>query len=155
MYCTLKDIKNIIPESELINLTVDEPTNESIVDEQRFDDVSSLADEVINSYIRAKYKLPLKFVPGQIQTLAADITAYRLYSRRPETMPEHIEKNYKIALDTLLQIQKGIIILDLPDEHPDEDIQKPQPSYLSNKGNRSVYFDDRAFSAFRGYDKCR
>lgn len=151
MYCTVDEIKNIIPESELINLTVDEPDENSVIDEQRFNDVSAWADDFINGYIRAKYRLPLVFVPTLVTKLSSDIVAYRLYMRRPQDMPEHIKNNYKFALDTLSQIQKGIIILDLPSEHPDEEIQKPQPSYLSNKNNRSIYFDDRAFSAFRGF----
>ncbi|MDD3236812.1 MAG: DUF1320 domain-containing protein [Candidatus Gastranaerophilales bacterium] len=148
MYCSISEIENIIPEDELINLTVDDPSNESVVNVQRFNDVSVYADELINGYLRARYTLPLKCVPALISKLAADIVAYRLHLRRPQDIPEHISENHKLAIRTLQELQKGNIILDLPVENPD--MQPIKSSYLTNKNNNSRIFNDSYFNQYRG-----
>lgn len=126
-YCTLEKIKSIIPEKELINLTVDNPRNDSVIDENCLNECIKAADSLIDGYIRAKYSLPLSHVPAFIATIAADITAYRLYMRRPKTMPDHIKANYETALKQLLQIKKGDLLLETPQELPD-DAQMPEPA---------------------------
>lgn len=135
-YCSLKDIKSVIPMQELINLTVDNPTRESIVDETIFSQCAEFADSLINGYIRAKYTLPLKTVPMFLLELAKDITAYRLYMRRPQKLPEHIKDNYSKTLDLLTKIKRGDILLETPEELPDGQIQKPKPTYLVKSSDR-------------------
>lgn len=152
-YCDTDEILNIIPMEELINLTVDEPEPDSIVDIERFNKVAQYADEVINGYLRARYTLPLKHVPALVKKLASDIAAYRLYFRRPLDMPEHIKENHKLAIKLLGDIQKGMLLLDMPQEYPDSDIEKPKPSYRSNKDRKTKLFNDDFFNCYRGL-KC-
>lgn len=151
-YCNVEEILNIIPGDELINLTVDNPSNESVVDITRFNEVANYADELINGYLRAKYHLPLDLIPELIVKLSADIVAYRLHLRRPQDIPEHIRENYKMANRTLGEIQKGNIILDTPTEHPDKQIQKPKGSFLTNKTTENKIFNESYFNKFRGYE---
>ena len=47
-----------------------------------------------------------------MRILAIDLSIYRLYTRRMRNeMPEVIENNYKNAIATLRDIQKGVITL--------------------------------------------
>jgi len=148
MYCSIDDLKAIIPEKDLINLTNDTaPAVE--INTNTVAECVEFADELINASLRNQYKLPLEFVPKMVSNLSADISAYRLYSRRPRTIPEHIKDNYKFARETLLQLQKGAISLDLPNEHEDENIQAPKAVYMTNKKIIDRLFSDSVMSAFR------
>lgn len=149
MYSSLKDILNIIPEIELINLTNDEIDGETKVNEDVIALAINHADNLIDCALRAKYKLPLSFIPPVIIGLSADISAYRIYLRRPSDIPEHIVKNYDKALSILDKISTGKMLLDLPSEHPDEDIAKSAPSIIVNKGPKDRIFNDRLLNAFR------
>lgn len=147
-YCTLKDILNVIPEKELVNLTNDNPSVSSCVDEQRFEAVSKDADSLINGYLRARYTLPLKDVPRTITQIAIDICAYRLYLRRPQKIPEHITKNYDRAKEILSDIQKGKFVIETPSENPEKDVQAVKSVYRVNKTREDKIFTDSVLNAF-------
>lgn len=136
-YCTLEEIKSLIPERQLVRLTVDEPLEDSAIDEEIFKQCAEFSDSLIDGYVRAKYSLPLKYVPEFLVQIAKDITAYRLYLRRPQEIPEHIKENYKTALDLLKSIKKGDILLESPSEMPDDaQIPKPAPTFMVKSSPR-------------------
>lgn len=144
MYCKLADLVSIIPERELINLTNDKPAD--TINQETINTCMSFADELINASLRNKYRLPLSFVPDLVRQLSADITAYRVYSRRPKDVPEHIKQNYEFALKILANIQKGTTVLDLPSEHPDEEgVQSSSSMYITNKRPEDRRFTDEMF----------
>lgn len=153
-YCTLTDIANIIPEKELINLTNDNPSQNSLVDEKRFKAVSEDADSLINGYLRARYTLPLKDIPRTIVQIATDVCAYRLYLRRPQKIPDHITNNYNRALTLLSDIQKGKFLLETSSEVPEASIQNTGGAYRINKTRKDKVFNDRMMSMF-GLPKSR
>ena len=111
-YCTLNDIKQLISEAELIQLTDDNDTgtiNESIVNS-----AISYAETTINGYISSRYTLPLSEIPELIKTFAVDLSIYRLHSRRfISDMPESLEIRYKNIIKELEKIQKGTINLNI------------------------------------------
>jgi phage gp36-like protein len=110
-YCTLEDIKGIVPEQDLIELTDDMIPAETII-AANVDKAIADAGEMIDGYMRARYSLPLTPAPGMINTLACDIAVYRLYARRVKlTPPEGVSERYKNALKLLGQIQKCEISL--------------------------------------------
>lgn len=148
-YCNLEDVKNIVPEPELINLTNDEITSDSTINMDVLNLIINHADDLIDGYLRTRYKLPLKFTPSILQTISADISAYRVYLRRPSDIPEHIVKNYEKAISLLDKIQAGKILLDLPSEHPDEEIQKPPQVFRTNKTENDKIFNDNFLRKFR------
>lgn len=153
-YCTIEDIKNIIPERELINLTNDYPSELSVIDHNRFEAVSITADSLIDGYLRARYKLPLKSVPLFVKQISQDICAYRLYSRRPNDVPENIVKNYENAIKSLTEIKKGNLILEDVTENPDLEIPPKKSGFRINKRSSSRIFNEnvmRAFGLPRGY----
>lgn len=149
-YCTLTDILTVIPEQELINLTVDEPGEDDVVNEAIFEECAAAADSLINGYLRARYTLPLSVVPAFLKTIGTDITAYRLYLRRPCNIPEQIKFNYETALKQLLALKKGDILLETPNESPDGQMPAQKPAFRVNKTANDRIFTDRMFNSFRG-----
>lgn len=147
-YCTKDDILNIISERELFNLTVDNPTEDSVVDEVQVSGAIDYADNCINGFLRGKYKLPLEVIPDFISKLCADIAVYRLYGRRPQSMPDHIKENYKMSLDLLNKIQKGAFLLDTAQEHIEGNMQTPKPTFLTNKTKENRIFNNQRLDAF-------
>lgn len=147
MYCEIADLKSIIPEKELINLSNDSVS--TTINEEIINTCGSYADELINASLRNKYSLPLSYIPNLIKQIASDITAYRLYSRRPREIPDHIKKNCDDAQKILLNIQKGITVLDLPSEHKEiENIQSSANPYLTNKTRGDRKFNDSMWSHY-------
>jgi len=111
MYCSLNDIQAIVPEDDLVELT-DDATPPTFINEDVIDRAITDAGELIDGYLRGRYTLPLSPVPGLINTLAADITIYRLYARRIRlTPPEIVTERYKEAQKILGKIQSGNVSL--------------------------------------------
>ena len=146
-YCDIDGILATLSERELINLTND-ITPASEVNMEIFNTCAEFADELINASLRNKYGLPLSFVPLLVESLARDITAYRLYSRRPIKMPEQIKENYENSLNILSKLQKGTIVLDLPSEHKDEVVASTSSAILTNKRKSDRRFTDEVLKGF-------
>ena len=110
-YCTLDDLKKIMPEQDLIQLTDDTVPAASIV-EANVEKAIADAGELMDGYLRERYSLPLSPVPGLIGTLACDIAVYRLYARRARLdPPEGVAERYRNTLKLLEKIQDGKITL--------------------------------------------
>ncbi|MBM9605966.1 gp436 family protein [Desulfopila inferna] len=107
-YATLADLKNKLDEETLIQLSDDADTG-SVVNSV-IDAALEAADVEIDSYLAAKYSLPL--VEGvQILThVAADIAIVNLYSRR-NGPPEHWQKKYDNHISFLEKVVAGEISL--------------------------------------------
>lgn len=147
-YSTLENLKNIIAEEELINLTNDKYPA-TLINLEVISSSIEYADEFINSYLRNKYALPLGMTPKIIRNISTDIAAYRLYTRRPRKLPDHIVENYNEAKKILANLKKGEMILDLPLEHPDENSIKPVRMVVTNKTSSSRIFNDTTWNGFR------
>lgn len=146
-YITLNDIKSTMPEKELINLTNDKIAPDSSVDTSILKQVLSLTDEIINGYIRSRYKLPLSSPSPLIKSIAVDIAIYRLYSRRPGKMTETVKTNYDRAIDLLKEIQKGLITLSL-EQKPGEQTLINTTSAKCNKTRCDRVFSKENLSSF-------
>lgn len=110
-YCSLIDIAATVPEQDLVQLT-DDTSPPGMIMAAVVDRAISDAGELIDGYLRGRYTLPLDPVPGLINTLAADVAIYRLYSRRIKlSPPESVAERYKNTLRILEQIQAGKISL--------------------------------------------
>lgn len=110
MYCSADDIKTVIPDKELVNLTQDDP-RQTQPDKDMLNKIISLSDELIDGYLRTRYTLPFVDVPELIRALSIDISVYKLYSRRPRKLDDTVKEAYSNAVKTLESIQKGIITL--------------------------------------------
>ena len=94
MYSTLTDIKKLIPEDTVIQLTDDE--NTGAVVESRVTEAIAQADAEIDSYCGGKYSVPFTTVPDIVKKISVDIAIYNLYSRKVEEIPETRADRYKM-----------------------------------------------------------
>jgi phage gp36-like protein len=111
MYCALADIENAISLQIIIELTDDD--NLGQIDSTVLDAAIEWADAEIDSYLQAKYEVPLSTVPVLVKHISVDLTAFRLYSRRLNVeMPEAIKTRYDLAFEKLEKLQSGEQALD-------------------------------------------
>lgn len=109
MYCTLDDLKKLVPEDVLVQLTDDENLGE--VDTARVNEAITQADAEIDGYLGGRYAVPLTSVPDMVKKLSIDIALYNLYSRTVSEMPSLRGDRYCSAVRQLEGIAKGIITL--------------------------------------------
>jgi phage gp36-like protein len=102
-YCTQDDLAKLIPPLELAQLTAeagDEP------DEAVVAAAIDQAGAEIDSYLAVRYQLPLPETPARLTALAADLAAYRIYSRR-SVMSQVRRDNYTSAIAFLKDVAAG------------------------------------------------
>jgi len=118
MYCSLDDIKKLLPEEIIIELTDDETLKPAAIDPGnsahakiigRIDEAIATADAEIGGYCAGRYSVPFDPVPPVVKGLSVEIAIYRLYQRR--TVPERIGKTYDKAVARLKDISKGLMTL--------------------------------------------
>ncbi len=114
-YCDIDDLKDNISETELIQLTDD--ANADVVDTDIITAMIEYADELIDGYLRGRYATPLSPIPDMIKSLSVDLAIYRLFWRRSKNqISDSMKDIYKQSIETLKGIQKGVIVLNIPDE---------------------------------------
>jgi len=143
-YSTLTDIKNLLPEETIIQLTDDENLKPGAINPDdadhaliigRVDEAIGAADAEINGYCAVKYTVPFSSVPRLVNGLSVEIAIYYLYARR--TVPERIEKRYEKAVARMKDISRGLLSLGID----------PPPAPVSSGGaesNKPV--SDRVFT---------
>lgn len=129
-YCTLTDIKKLIPETLIIQLTDDE--NIGTVNQSRVDEAIAQADAEIDSYCGGRYAVPFTTVPDIAKKISVDIAIYNLYSRRVESLPETRADRYKNAIRQLEGIAKGLVSIGEQPEPPAPDTGGTQINVTSN-----------------------
>ena len=111
-YCTVDDVKKLIPEMKLRELTQDDPEDPdfSIV---VVNSAIKYATDKINAAIRGRYPLPLTQKVDLLKELALDLVRYRLYSRRPDggDLPTAVTDGKKSAEADLKSIARGELSL--------------------------------------------
>lgn len=139
-YCTLEDIKQVISEAELIQLTDD---NNISVNIDVVDSAIKYAQTTINGYLRSRYTLPLIEIPELLKVFAVDLVVYRLHSRRlVRDMPESLENSYKNVIGELGKIQKGIVTLGIESQTANEIVPDHQEYFTYTTLNRRLFDRD-------------
>ncbi len=105
MYSTLTDLKKLIPEETLIQLTDDEDIG--VVNQGRIDEAIAQADSEIDGHCGAKYSVPFDPVPDIVKKFSVDLAIYNLYSRKVEEIPQTRADRYKNAIRQLERISDG------------------------------------------------
>lgn len=113
-YSTVDDIKKMLPEELIVQLTDDEATG--AINQARADEAIAQADAEIDSYCGERYGVPLSPVPEIVRKLSVDIAIYNLYSRLVKDMPEVRAERYRSAIRQLEAIAKGNISLGVDSE---------------------------------------
>ena len=122
-YCTIDDLKKMLPEAVLIRLTDDSNTG-AIVTARAQEAIDSAAEE-IDVYLGSRIALPITgTVPPVLGKSNVDLAIYNLFSRVKETVPETREKRYRNAIRLLEKVSEGKISLGIqppPDAPADEE----------------------------------
>ena len=141
-YCTIEDIETQTSTPTLIQLTSDD--EQEAVDRVVAQEAILYSSTLIDGYLRGRYTLPLDAHFPLLRILAIDLSIHRLYSRRMrDEMPEVIENNYKNAISTLKDIQKGVISL----QSENDSLETAGFNVEEYKTNKSII--DRLFSKDR------
>ena len=141
-YCTIEDIETQTSTPTLIQLTSDD--GQEVVDRVVAQEAILYSSTIIDGYLRGRYSLPLNTHFPLLRILAIDLSIHRLYSRRMrDEMPEVIENNYKNAISTLKDIQKGVISL----QSENDSLETAGFNAEEYKTNKSII--DRLFSKDR------
>jgi len=134
-YCTLTDIKKLIPEERLVQLTDDEGVG--VVNEARVDEAIAQADMEINAYLGGRYTVPFSSpVPDIVRKLSMDMAIYHLYSRKLEEIPQTRKDRYDGAIRILKGITEGKISIG----------EATEPAGESDSAQVSTSEDDRIFT---------
>lgn len=143
-YCSLNDLYQICPETDIIQLTDDESLGEVVT--SIVEDCIEYADTLINSYLSGKYTVPLSTVPDLVKQLSIDLSVFRLYSRRLSLqMPEGLTARYNEAIRLLRDIQAGR--MDLPDANTEE-VLSGDGFYRTNKTSDNRVFNSTLLDTF-------
>ena len=141
-YCTIEDIETHTSTPTLIQLTSDDGQEEG--DRVVAQEAILYSSTLIDGYLRGRYTLPLDTHFPLLRILAIDLSIYRLYTRRMRNeMPEVIENNYKNAIATLRDIQKGVITL----QSENDSLETASFNAEEYKTNKDII--DRLFSKER------
>lgn len=111
-YITAEEFYGHLPKEMVATLT-ESKTGEP--DMEIVEHVNDDAADLVDSYLRGIYRLPLDPAPRLIKSITADIMKVRLFERRDaRNMPEALSRLYKTAIDRLKDIQARRITLDVP-----------------------------------------
>lgn len=105
-YCTLNDIQDMMDEDEIIRFTDDDGSG--VVNTDVTDKAISGADALIDSYLAARYAVPIAPVPDILLDIAVDIAIYKISSRRSQA-PEEIRTKYDDAVKWLIKVAAGTV----------------------------------------------
>ena len=130
-YCTVTDLKNTLPESQLIQLTDDNDTGK--IDDEKLNEAIRKADDFIDGHIRGRYDLPLTTVPSMVRDLSIRLATWFLFRRSFSlTLPDPLKEDYKDCVELLMKIQKGQVspFPNPPSQEPTFFLSNNRPSIL-------------------------
>lgn len=137
MYCTVQNIKDLVPAGLLAYLT---GNNDNVI-------VKAIegASSVVNAYISGAYDLSTVSSSVFLQSVAERVTIYNLYMNAAcDETPEIVSRSYKEAIGELEKIQKGVISIATADSAQAE----RQGEVFSNKSSLDRVFSDNLFRSF-------
>jgi phage gp36-like protein len=138
-YATKQDLIDRFGEPELIELT--DRDDSGAIDDTVLDQALADAQEEIDTYVGARYRLPLESTPQILVRWCADIARYHLYD---DAAPEQVQKRYDAVRGSMKMLAEGKTSLGL-----DTDAQETTTGNPSVKaGTARVTDDDEA--DFRG-----
>lgn len=91
-------------ESELVEATAHADPDTTVIVEGVLADALADADAEINSYLAARYALPLAEAPRVLVPVACDIARYRLWKERAS---DAVTERYKAAIAFLRDVSGG------------------------------------------------
>lgn len=111
VYATQQDIENRYGTDAL--LVIADRDDDQVIDADVVSAALEDASAEIDSYVGAKYTLPLPTVPRVLSQLCVDIAFYKL-SADVDMATEERRKRYDDAIDLLKRFSRGEVTLGLP-----------------------------------------
>lgn len=112
-YCTQADLIARFGEEEL--LANADRNGDAVIDGAVVTAAIEAASSIIDSYIGARYALPLATVPGTIKSICEDLARHALTTVEPLKI---VVDNRDAAIARLKDISRGVAILDVPAPAP-------------------------------------
>lgn len=106
-YATLDNLKTRFSERRLIQLTDRFTPPAGSIDETVTTEALKHADDMIDGYVRTRYKLPLAEIPAMLCGIACDIAYFRLF----QEPTDEARKRYEDAQRQLRDISTGKLAL--------------------------------------------
>lgn len=140
MYCSQSDLEDRIDPQLLRALTDDD--DDGLADTSLVNAAITDADALIDTYLRARYTVPLSPVPDAVLSISASVAIYFLLMRRREIVPAEHQKRYEAAIELLDQLARGEIALGAA--------QSSTSSHLpqSSRDTDDRTFDDDSLDSF-------
>jgi phage gp36-like protein len=130
-------------EVQIRRLSKPEDRDSEVIDDTRVETALADATEVINSYIRGRYQVPLATPPKDVVRATCIIALHDLAQSERSSPTEEMEKNYKLTIDWLRDIAKELLNLDAP---PAESVG-PNPGSGARMSDRVPIF---TYDSLRG-----
>ncbi|HVA77889.1 MAG TPA: DUF1320 domain-containing protein [Candidatus Binataceae bacterium] len=111
-YAAPQDIINRYPNRDLVQLTNEDPAA-TTVNTAALNQALGDASAEIDSYLEARFALPLADPPQVLNRLASDIAMYRLQALRPLHDLEDARRRYDDAVAMLTKVAAGELTLGL------------------------------------------
>lgn len=129
-YATRQDMIDRFGEAELVQATNLEEENTFQIVDRVLNAALAYADSLIDSYLRAKYVLPLASVPAVLIDTACDLARFRLWVQKPS---EAVSERNSQALSFLKSVASGAaaLVVAAPAESP-----APQGGPVVQAGDR-------------------
>lgn len=112
-YCTLDDLVARFGAAELLGNA--DRDGDGVADVAVVDAAIAAASSIIDSYIGARYALPLVTVPATIKSICEDLARHALTAVEPMKI---VVDNRDDAIARLKDISRGVAILDVPAPAP-------------------------------------
>ncbi len=141
-YCSTQALIDRFSEDELISLTETKNTDgdyTGAINQTQVDNAIADADATIDSYLAARYPLPLLQVPPILNRFACDIARYFLHDRAPL---EEVSNRYKEAIRFLEKVASGSISLGV--DHTGNRVETNDSAVIESDG-RVFSRKDKAF----------
>lgn len=110
VYATLADLVAQFGDREVLAIT--DRNGDGVADAPVYGMALQRASNTIDSYLSARYPLPLTVVPDQLVDICCDIARYKLCGSEV-TETDEVRNRYKDAVKTLEQIRDGKIDIGL------------------------------------------
>lgn len=117
-YATLSDLTERAGEVELRQIA--DRDRDGTPDPQVITAALEDADNTVNGYIGARYRLPLVSVPALVVTWSVSIARYVLHRNGA---PEHVAQDYKDAIAALKDVARGLVSLPVAEGEQSPDAQ--------------------------------
>lgn len=114
VYGTLAGIKTKLHEKDIIDLSNDDETDETV--ESVIDDLLIDANGEIDAILGSRYPVPLTEVPPIIKTCSEEIAIYLLFQRKADEIPESWDKAYSRRIKYLKEVALGKLNLPITEE---------------------------------------